>query len=94
LIEISGLGTANLLKDFKEVGKEGPFQVSGCKCYIRRATYLFEHVNLKEPVRTNLMVAIVEHNGFYYFINMHDSSEAGENAQKEFDSLIRTIKLV
>jgi hypothetical protein len=94
LIELSGVGTATILKDFQQTGVEGPLHISNCKSYIRKATYSFEHVDLKGSIKTNLKVVIIEHNNFYYFINMHDSDQVNECAQKEFDNCIKTIRLV
>jgi hypothetical protein len=94
LIELSGIGTGTILKDFEQTGVEGPLLISNCKSYIRKATYSFEHVDLKESIKTNLKVVIIEHNDFYYFVNMHDSDQVGETTQKEFDDCIRTIRLV
>lgn len=95
LIELSGIGTGTLLKDFRQTGVEGPLTISNCKAYIRKATYSFEHVELNgRSIKTNLKVVIIEHNNFYYYINMHDSDEVNENAQREFDECIKTIRLV
>jgi hypothetical protein len=94
LIEFSGLGTGFLLKDFEQKGVTGPFLISNCKSYIREATYSFEHVDLKGSIKVNLKVVIIEHNDFYYFINMHDAAQVNESAQLEFDACIKTIRLV
>jgi len=94
LITLSGIGTATILKDFVQTEVEGPLLISNCKSYIRKATYSFEHVDLKGSIKTNLKVVIIEHNNFYYFINMHDSDQVYENAQNEFDTCINTIRLV
>lgn len=94
MIELSGMGTAMILKDFEQTGLEGPLFISGCKSYIRNATYSFEHVDLNGSIKTNLKVVIIEQNDFYYFINMHDSDQVNENAQKEFEACIKTIKLI
>lgn len=94
LIDLSGIGTSAILRDFEEIGVEGPLRISGCRSYIRKATYSFEHVDLVAAIKTNLKVVIIEHNDFYYYINMHDSNEVYENAQKEFDRTIKSIRLV
>ncbi|MBX2900157.1 MAG: hypothetical protein KF775_10925, partial [Cyclobacteriaceae bacterium] len=94
VIELSGRGTGMILKDFERKEIEGPLLISGCNTYISKATYLFEHVELKNPVRTNLKVVMIEHNEHYYFINMHDSDQVNENTQKEFDECIKSIKLI
>lgn len=94
LIELSGAGLKTVLKDFKTNAIEGPFLISGCKSYIRYASYLFEHIDLVSPIETNLKVVIIEHNDFYYFINMHDSHQVNENAQMEFDKCFESIRLV
>ena len=95
LIRLSGIGTSTLLKDFKQIEVEGPLTISNCKAYIRKATYSLEHIELKgRSIRTKLKVVIIEHNDFYYYINMHDSDEVNENAQHEFAECIKTIKLV
>lgn len=94
VIELSGYGTGMMLKDFERQELAEPISISGCKAYICKATYLFEHTELKNPVKTNLTVVIIEHNEHYYYINMHDSDQVNENAQKEFEECIKTIKLI
>ncbi|HYI77218.1 MAG TPA: hypothetical protein VEW65_06325 [Chryseolinea sp.] len=95
LIDLSGIGTSTLLKDFQQTAVEGPLTISNCKAYVRKATYSFEHVELNgNSIKTNLKVVIIEHNDFYYYINMHDSDEVNENAQREFDACIKTVRLV
>lgn len=94
VIELSGYGTGMILKDFERKELVGPISISGCKAYISKATYLFEHIDLKNPVKTNLKVVMIEHNDHYYYLNMHDSEQVNENAQKEFEECIKTIKLI
>ncbi|WP_342088260.1 hypothetical protein [Dyadobacter sp. OTU695] len=94
LIELSGEGTAAILKDFREYEIEGPIQISGRKAYIRHSSYLFEHVKLNQDVLTRLTVLIIEHNDYYYYINMHDSDEVGENAHPEFQTFMKSIVLI
>jgi hypothetical protein len=94
LIGLSGHGMGHLLKDFQITGGEGPFLISNCKAYIRTAHYLFEHIEMREPVRTNMKTLMIEHKDYYYFISMHDSEQANETTQEEFDNFMQTIKLV
>lgn len=94
IIRLSGIGTGEILKDYIETAVEGPFSISNCKTYIRRATYSFEHVDLIGSIKTNLTVVMIEHNDFFYFINMHDSDQVNENASTEFESCTKKIRLI
>lgn len=94
LIKLSGEGTAVILKNYNEWRVEGPISICGREAYIRHASYTFEHVRMKGGgILTRLTVLIIEHNDFYYYINMHDSDEVGENAYHEFQKFIKSIVL-
>ncbi|XCF05814.1 hypothetical protein ABI125_13990 [Tamlana crocina] len=94
LMEFSEIGVSNLLKDFRVLKRHEPFFQSNCKFYEYDAQYLFEHIELKKPLRVELKVLKVEHNDFYYDFNCHQSKEANQIAQIEFDNFKKTIRLI
>ena len=94
LLRLSQLGISNLLTDFKVLKKYEPYYISGCKFYEYDAEYIFEHIDLREPLKVELKVLKAEHNNFYYDFNCHQSKEANETAINEFLSFKNSIKLI
>jgi len=94
LIESSLMGTSRLLKDFKLIQQYEPYTISGCKFYEIDATYTFEHIEMKAPVKVELKALKAEHNGFYYDFNMHQSQEQNQLAAREFKQFKDSIKLI
>lgn len=94
LIDLSASGAAQILTDFKVLQKHTPYQISGCNFYEYDAEYLFEHVELKTPVKVELKVIKAEHNNFYYDFNFHQSIEANQIAIMEFKAFKESIKLI
>lgn len=87
LIEMSHHGTSQILKDFRVKKSYEPYNISDCKFYEFNTEYMFEHVDIEEPLK-------VEHNGFYYDFNCHQSKAQNQTADKEFDHSKKTIKLI
>lgn len=94
LIELSGYGTSIVLKDFKVIKKYEPYLISNYKFYEYDAEYLFEHIEISEPLKVELKVLKTVHNGFYYDFNCHQSKSQKQVADKEFEEFKRTIKLI
>lgn len=94
IIEISEHGTSLLLKDFKVVKRYEPSYISNCKFYEYDAEYLFEHVDLSEPLPAELKVFKAENNQFYYDFNCHQSKTQNQIAGKEFEEFKNSIKLI
>jgi hypothetical protein len=94
LMEMSAFGTSNILKDFQVIKKYEPYFISNCKFYEYDAEYLFEHIELNEPVRVELKVLKAEHNNFYYDFNCHQSKTQNQFADKEFEEFKKSIKLI
>ena len=94
LMQMSEFGTGRLLKDFKVVKRYEPILISDCKFYEYDAEYLFEHVEIHEPLKVELKVLKAEHNGFYYDFNCHQSKTQQQYGDKEFEAFKTTIKLV
>lgn len=94
IIAMSNYGTSLLLKDFEIMRRYEPLQISNCTFYEYDAEYLFEHIDIKEPLRVELKTLKTEHNGFYYDFNCHQSNAQNQNAAKEFEEFKRTIKLI
>lgn len=94
LMQLSELGTSMILKDFKVIHKHEPYIISNCKFYEYEAEYLFEHVELNEPLKVELNVLKAEHNGFYYDFNCHQSKAQNQLAGKEFEKFKKSIKLI
>jgi hypothetical protein len=54
LRDLSAAGTAKILKEFKILKKQPVYKISNCNVYEYDAEYLFEHVELKEPLKVEL----------------------------------------
>jgi hypothetical protein len=94
LMEMSTYGTSKILKEFRVIKKYDPYFISNCKFYEYAAEYMYEHIEIKEPLKVELKVLKAEHNGFYYDFNCHQSKMQKQIAHKEFDDLKKTIKLI
>jgi hypothetical protein len=94
LMEMSEFGTSMILKDFKVIKKYDPYFISKCKFYEYDAEYLFEHIEINEPLKVELKVLKAEHNGFYYDFNCHQSKAQNQLANKEFEEFKKSIKLI
>ena len=94
LMELSAYGAARVLRDFRIVKRHEPYTISGCKFYEHDAEYLFEHVDMEKPVTVELKVIKAEHGNFYYDFNCHQSKEANQLANKEFEAFKKSIKLI
>ena len=94
LMELSLLGVSSLLKDFRVVRKYPSYELSGSKFYEYDAEYMFEHVDLVEPLKVELKVLKTEHNDYYYDFNCHQSTSQNQIASKEFEDFKKTIKLI
>lgn len=94
LIGMSEYGTSAFLKEFKVLKRHDPYYICGCKFYEFDATYLFEHVEMKEPLLVELKTLKTEHNGFYYDFNCHQSTAQHQTAHYEFEEFKKTIQLM
>lgn len=94
LMEMSEFGTSMILKDFKVIKKYEPYFISNCKFYEYDAEYLFEHIEISEPLKVELKVLKAEHNGFYYDFNCHQSKTQNQLANIEFEEFKKSIKLI
>ena len=94
LMEMSEFGTSMILKDFKVIKKYEPYFISNCKFYEYDAEYLFEHLEINEPLKVELKVLKAEHNGFYYDFNCHQSKTQNLLADIEFEEFKKSIKLI
>ena len=94
LMEMSEFGTSMILKDFKVIKKHEPYFISNCKFYEYDAEYLFEHIEISEPLKVELKVLKAEHNGFYYDFNCHQSKAQNQLAKIEFEDFKKSIKLI
>lgn len=94
LIDLSETGASVLLKDFKVLKRYEPVYISNCKFYEFDAEYMFEHVDIVEPLKAELKCLRAEHNGFYYDFNCHQSRAQMQVADKEFEEFKRTIRLI
>lgn len=94
LMEMSEFGTSMILKDFKVIKKYESYFISNCKFYEYDAEYLFEHIEISEPLKVELKVLKAEHNGFYYDFNCHQSKTQNQLADIEFEEFKKSIKLI
>ena len=93
-MDISEHNLTEILTDFKVVKRYKPYLLSGCKFYENDSEYLFEHVELKKPVQTELKLLVAEHNDFYYYFNFHQSKEQNQIVHREIDAMKNSIKLI
>ena len=94
LMVMSEFGVSMLLKEYRVIKRYAPYYISNCKFYEYDAEYLFEHIDIVEPIKVELKVLKAEHNGFYYDFNCHQSKEQNQHADKEFEEFKKTIKLI
>ena len=94
LMKLTEEGAAVLLKEFTVLEKIGPYEKDANKYCEYKCNYLFEHVEINEPLKVELDVLHVEHNNYYYDFNMHQSIAQNQIAQKEFEQFKKTIKLI
>ena len=94
LMELSKLGTAKILKEYKVIKKYEPYLLSNCRFFEYDAEYLFEHIDLREPLKVELKVLKAEHNGLCYDFNCHQSKDQNQCADREFEHFKTTITLI
>ena len=94
IMALSREGISRILKEFKVVKEYVPYQISNCTFFEYDAEYLFEHIDLAEPLSVELKVLRAEHNGFYYYFNCHQSKAQNQYADQEFEDFKKTIKLI
>lgn len=94
LIELSYYGASQVLADFRVTKSYDPYKISGCKFYEFDAEYMFEHVDIDEPLKVELKLFKAEHNGLYYDFNCHQSKTQNQTADMEFENFKKTIKLI
>lgn len=94
VIALSELGAEQFLKKFKVIKRYEPYYICDCLFYEFDATYYFEHVDIQEPLKIELKVLKIEHNGFYYDFNLHQSNAQNQTAVEEFEAFKQSIKLI
>lgn len=94
LIRISEQSAAQLLKGFKVIKRYEPYTISGCRFFEFDAEYMFEHIEISEPLKVELKVLKAEHNSFYYDFNLQQSSAQGQTAHREFEEFRQSIRLI
>ena len=93
VMQASAVTTSQLLEDFTIIKKRS-ILISGVRFYEFEASYLFEHIDLANPLRVELTVLKAEHNGFYYDFNFHQSSIQNQTANIEYQKFKQSIKLI
>jgi hypothetical protein len=93
-MEMSSDGVSKLLKEFRVIKKYDPYEISESKFYEYDAEYMFEHIELDEPLKVELKVFKAEYNGFYYDFNCHQSKTQRQYADKEFEEFKWSIRLI
>jgi len=94
LLKLSEIAVTETLRDFKVIKRYDPYFICDSKFYEFDTEYLFEHVDLKKPIKVELKVLKTEYNGFYYDFNLHQSSNQNQQAESEFRQFIKSIKLI
>lgn len=94
LIEMSNYGTSKLLKDFRIKKVYDRYKINDCNIYEFDSEYLFEHIDIDQPLKVELKVLQAEHQDCYYVFNCHQSKAQNQNASKEFRAFINSIKMI
>jgi len=94
LIYWSEMGLKEILKEFTVLKRHDPYTLAGSKFYEFDSEYLFEHVEISEPLKVELKTLRTEHNGLYYDFNCHQCSAQNQTADREFQQFIESIKLI
>ena len=94
LMSMSEYGVSHLLKEFKVVKRYDPSFISNCRVFEYDAEYLFEHIEIDQPLKVELKVLKAEHNGFYYDFNCHQSKTQNQYADREFEKFKSSIRLI
>lgn len=94
LMEMTESATSLVLNDFKVVKRYDTYFLSECKFYEYDGEYLFEHIEIDDPLKVELKVLKAEHNGFYYDFNCHQSKTQNQCADKEFEDFKKSIRLI
>jgi len=94
LVDMSALGAAYHLKKLKVTKRHEPFFISNTRFFEYDAEYLFEHEEIKGPLKVELKLLAAEHNGYHYFFNLHQSKAQNQVADQEFEDFKKTIKLI
>lgn len=94
IIDMSHYGVSRILKDFRLTKSYTPGYISNCKFYEFDAEYMFEHVEIDNPLKVELKALKAEHNGYYYDFNCHQSKSQSQWADNEFNEFKKTIKLI
>ena len=92
--EISHQFTESFLKDFKVLKEYPPYSIDGVNFLEYDAQYLFEHIDLKEPILTELKVIKAETENYFYDFNMHQSKAKNEIADIEFTKFKNSLKFL
>jgi hypothetical protein len=94
MIEKSMQGTSLILMDFRLIRRHEPYLISGCLFHEFDAEYLFEHVEIQEPLKVELKSLKAEYNGLYYDFNCHQSKAQNQVADEEFEQFKKNIVLM
>lgn len=94
VIEISNKGISSILKGFKVIKKYKPYKISNVTFYEYDAEYLFENIEIDNPLPVEIKALKAEHNGFYYEFDFHQSKSQNQTAEIEFEKFAQSIKLI
>ena len=94
LMHLSELGVSNILKEFKVIKRYDKYKICGCDTYERDSEYLFEHIDLNEPIKVELKSIKIVHSQFLYEFNFHQSKMQNQIAIEEFVDFKNSIKLI
>ncbi|SFN91479.1 hypothetical protein SAMN04487989_10656 [Bizionia echini] len=94
LIHMSRKNDNSVLKDYKIVNIYVPYTLNNCQFFEDDSEYLFEHKELKKPIKVEQKSIKFEHQNFYYEFSCHQSLEMNEKADIEFEAFKNSIKLI
>ncbi|MEK6152562.1 hypothetical protein WIW50_04855 [Flavobacteriaceae bacterium 3-367] len=84
----------SFLKDARVIKSYDPYLLNGNRFYEHDYEYLLEHTELSKPLEMQAKVILTRHSGLFYEFHFHQSLEAGQPAEFEFNQFKKDIKLI
>lgn len=92
LVSRSRQNTSSILKDFTSTKPIKKIKdIGNAEGYIMESSYTFEHIELPQQIRVELITVLLERPDWIFDFNMHQSTEVGEIAENEFKNFIKSI---
>ena len=88
------LANGHVCRKFKVLAKEECFQVSKYPAVHYVSSFLFEHQEMKIPVKVRMSTLLVMQDHFYYWFRMYDAPSRGKKFIVDFSPFINSIVMV